>query len=196
MTHKDKIRIMSKMAIYDKKDFRRDADANQYFRHDFIYKRNMQMRFYVGVGCLILVFFYFMYLMAVQDQDVLSLDFQGEVFGVVIFVLIVMVAYSFIGTIIFTREFLVAQKRVEAYFSLMRRLNGEPEPIEEVLSKKEQRPRFFARKQKPALPVEEEEDDYDEPFVPYQSQRRGDYSAGGYRYSSAERAEDDEKPKR
>ena len=186
---KDRIVTMARMAVYDKKGFEKDAEANQYFRHDFIYKRNMQMRFYLGVGCLILALFYVLYLMAVQGQDILALDFQAEIVRFVTFVLIVMVAYSFIGTIIFTREFLVAQKRVEAYFSLMRKLNGEPEPEKETAMQEERRPRLFARKQKPIVTEEVDDEDEDEPFEAYR--RRGGYSSGGYRYSGRPRDDDE-----
>ncbi|MDR2168148.1 MAG: hypothetical protein LBE35_09925 [Clostridiales bacterium] len=125
MIDKDKIRIMAKMAVYDKKGFERDARANQYFRHDFIYKRNMQMRFHLGIGCIILAIFYIMYLLLVREHDLFALNFQAEAIRLLTFVIVIMVGYSFIGTIVFTREFLVSQKRVEAYFALMKELSGE-----------------------------------------------------------------------
>ena len=187
---KEKIATMAKMAVYDKKGFERDAEANQYFRHDYIYKRNMQMRFYVGVGCLILAFFYVMYLMAVDGQDILALNFQAELIRIITFGLVVMIGYSFLGTIIFTREFLVAQKRVESYFALMRKLNGEPEPTPERNNQNldsAQKSKLFARKQVKPEPIADE--DEDEPFEPY---RRDE----GYRYSSAPRQQNNQKPKR
>jgi hypothetical protein len=136
MIDKDKIRIMAKMAVYDKKGFERDARANQYFRHDFIYKRNMQMRFHLGIGCIILAVFYVLYLIAIQGYDIFELNFQAETIRLLTFVLVIMVGYSFLGTIIFTREFLVSQKRVEAYFALMRELSGEePEELSQDLQR-------------------------------------------------------------
>lgn len=122
MHDKEKIRIMSKMAVYDKRGFDKDAKANQYFRHDYIYKRNMSMRFFLGFGCLILIFFYALHLLAIEDVDIFTLDFGSEALTVLIFALAVMVAYSFIGTIVFTREFLRSQKRIAEYFSLMKQL--------------------------------------------------------------------------
>lgn len=168
---------MAKMAVYDKKGFERDAEANQYFRHDYIYKRNMQMRFHLGVGCLILAGFYLLYLLGVQEEDVMNLNFQAELIRFGIFALVVMVGYSFIGTILYTREFIKSQKRVESYFELMRELGGEelvsshqPEP-----AAKKSRPRLFARKQKVGP---EPEPDEDEEFVPYQKRAGGEL----YRY--------------
>ncbi|MCL2235980.1 MAG: hypothetical protein FWB98_06045 [Defluviitaleaceae bacterium] len=160
-----KIRLMSKMALYDKKGFQKDAEANEYFRHDFIYKKNMSMRFYVGIGILILVAFYALRVMSVAEGDIFSLDFQAEIMRIVVFVVIVVLFYSFVGTIIFTREFLASQKRVKAYFGLMRELHGEP-PEEEVSSKAK------AKAKSKALPEPEPEEE-EEPVVfrPYRSRR-------------------------
>lgn len=121
---KRKIAIMAKLAVYDKKGFEKDVEAaNHYFRHDFIYKKNMQMRFWLGVGCLILALFYFMYLMAVDGADIFTLNFQAEFVKLITFVLIVMFAYSALGAVIFTREFVLAQRRVNDYFELMQELD-------------------------------------------------------------------------
>ncbi|MCL2752806.1 MAG: hypothetical protein FWE44_01500 [Defluviitaleaceae bacterium] len=138
MDRNEKIRLMAKMATYDKKGFERDAEANQYFRHDYIYKKNMALRFSVGVGCLILALFYFVYLTAVQGADIFALDFQSELIGFAIFVIVVMVFYSLMGTIIFTREYLASGRRVNEYFKLMRQLNGEAAHEEDESPKKAQ----------------------------------------------------------
>ncbi|MCL2350118.1 MAG: hypothetical protein FWC67_01430 [Defluviitaleaceae bacterium] len=143
MADKSKIRLMAKMAVYDKKEFERDAGANQYFRHDFIYKKNMQMRFHVGLGCLILAVFYLFYLISIQGADIFALNFQAELMRLITFVIIVMVGYSFLGTIVFTREFLKSQKRVEQYFALMRELNGEEQPAAATASEEEEEDEEF-----------------------------------------------------
>jgi hypothetical protein len=114
---------MSKMAIYDKRDFEKDAKAGQYFRHDFIYKKNVRMRFFLGIGCVILLFFYVMYLLAIEGADLFAMDFQAEAIRLLFFAVLLMVVYSFIGTIIYTREFLISERRINAYFALMRKLD-------------------------------------------------------------------------
>ena len=127
MIDKNRIRLMSKMALYDKKGIEEDIKTTQFFRHDFIYKENMKMRFYLGLGCVIVAFLYVIHRMAVEGIDILTFDFQVELIRFVVFVLMVMVLYSIIGTIIFTRKFQKAQKRAKAYFSLMEQLDNEDE---------------------------------------------------------------------
>ena len=180
MYDKDKIRIMSKMAVYDKRDFDRDAKAGQYFRHDFIYKKNMQMRFFLGIGCVILMFFYVMYLLAIEGADLFAMDFQAEAVRLLFFTILLMVGYSLIGTIIYTREFLISERRINAYFALMRKLDPnaiqDNVPISDVTGYGKRKSR--RRKQK----VEEiAEDDYEED-IPYTHYHRANLE---YTYRSS-----------
>ena len=186
MYDKDKIRIMSKMAIYDKRDFERDAKTGQYFRHDFIYKKNMQMRFFLGLGCVILLAFYVLHLLAIEGADLFTVDFQSEALRLLFFALILMTAYSFIGTIIYTREFLRSEKRINAYFSLMRRLD--PDAIQDnefeeaaALKNKQKRRWFKPKVEKIAEEDPEDFEDFEE-HAPYTHYHRANLE---YRYSSS-----------
>ncbi|MDR2182558.1 MAG: hypothetical protein LBE55_00115 [Clostridiales bacterium] len=197
MYDKDKIRIMSKMAVYDKRDFERDAKAGQYFRHDFIYKRNMQMRFFLGIGCVILLFFYIMHLLAIEGADLFTVDFQAEAIRLLFYIIVLMTVYSLIGTIIYTREFLRSEKRINAYFTLMRKLDpnaiqdNEPEPAINVQHKQKKPWRIPWAKKKPEEIIEE---DYEED-MPYTHYHRANLE---YRYSSSDDPEfwDDDTPTR
>ena len=182
MYDKDKIRIMSKMAIYDKRDFDKDAKAGQYFRHDFIYKKNMRMRFFLGIGCVILLFFYVMYLLAIEGADIFAMDFQAEAIRLLFFAILLMIGYSFIGTIIYTREFLISERRINAYFALMRKLDPNAIQDNEPIAA-EKKPSRFAQKMPWRKPKVEEiiEDDYEED-MPYTHYHRANLE---YTYSSS-----------
>jgi len=120
----EKIRIMSKMAVYDKRGFEKDAKSNHYFRHDYIYKKNMRMRFFLGLGCLILALFYAMYLIGVDEVDIFTMDYFQLLMRVLAVGVVIMVGYSLIGTILYTREFELSQKRIGEYFKLMDNLSS------------------------------------------------------------------------
>jgi len=191
----EKIRIMSKMAVYDKRGFQRDSKANHYFRSDFIYKKNMQMRFFLGVGCAILILFYIMHLMGAEDADIFALDFQSAAIRVLIFVLIVMVAYSFLGTIIYTREFIISQRRISEYFGLMTEL----EELENG-GKEAQADKAAAEIK---LDYDDDDDEIFEKFEPYRrhnSNEAYDNDGRPYRYKSSDDPEfwddDDETSKK
>ncbi|MCL2376006.1 MAG: hypothetical protein FWC76_01290 [Defluviitaleaceae bacterium] len=188
MYDKDKIRIMSKLAVYDKNDFERDSKSSQYFRHDYIYKHNMRMRFFLGIGCVILLFFYVMHLLG-EGVDIFTLDFEVEIMRLLFYALIIMFAYSFIGTIIYTREFIISERRINAYFALMRQLDGQAEgkDIEDMQSK----PKPKIRKKK--VKVEEPEEDDFEEHVPYRRYERAtlEYRRRGTLNNEIEEDDDD-----
>jgi len=119
----EKIRIMTKLAIYDKRYFEKDSKANSYFRHDYIYKQNMRMRFFLALGCIILIFFYILHIIMIQEIDIFSINFIQLSLRLLFFVFIVMIAYSFLGTILYTREFLKSQRRISKYFRFMDELS-------------------------------------------------------------------------
>jgi len=166
MYDKEKIQIMSKLAVYDKNDFDRDAKAGQYFRHDYIYKHNMRMRFFLGIGCVILLLFYVMHLLAIEGVDIFTLDFEVEIMRLLFYGLIIMLAYSFIGTIIYTRDFIKSERRVNAYFALMRQLNGEASDEDVAIMQK--KPKVHKKKIKA---TETTEADFEE-HVPYRRYER------------------------
>lgn len=122
--NKKKIAIMAKMAVYDKNGFEKDAKSNQYFRHDFIYKKNMSMRFFVGVGCLFLAGFYVLHLFAFREADIFTIDYFSMFARLIVAALVIMVAYSFIGMIVYTREYEISRRRIRRYFALMDELEG------------------------------------------------------------------------
>jgi hypothetical protein len=165
MYDKDKIRVMSKMAVYDKRDFERDARASQYFRHDYIYKKNMRMRFFLSIGFIILILFYVLYLLAIEGADPFTLDFQAEAIRLLFFGFLLMIGYSFIGTIVYTREFLRSEKRMNAYFSLMRQLD--PNAAREDISIPTNARRRRKRVQKEIHPDDEADFEEHMPYVPH-----------------------------
>ena len=167
MYDKDKIRIMSKLAVYDKNDFERDAKANHYFRHDYIYKHNMRMRFFLGIGLVILLFFYVMHLLAIEGADLFTLDFEVEIMRLLFYALVIMFAYSFIGAIIYTRQFIISERRVNAYFTLMRQLDG-GEATDKDVEAMQNKPKVRKKRVKAE---EADESDFEE-HVPYRRYER------------------------
>ena len=127
---REKIIIMSKLAIYDKVGFEKDAKSNNYFQHDYVYKQNMIMRFFLFFGCLILITFYVMDMFLNDELDILTADFMPYAITFLGFIVVVMVFYSIIGTIIYTRKFNRSRRKVEEYFALMDRLNALNTPDE------------------------------------------------------------------
>jgi hypothetical protein len=111
--------MMSKLAVYDKHFGEQDRKSGEYFRQDFIYSSNMKSRFYVFFGCAIAAVFYILHLAAFGETDIFSIEYPALLFRIVVFFAAVLVAYSVLGTILYTAIYAKTQKRIENYFKLL-----------------------------------------------------------------------------
>ncbi|MDR1703244.1 MAG: hypothetical protein LBS19_00980 [Clostridiales bacterium] len=109
---------MTKLASYDKEHGEKDRKMAEFFRHDYVYRRNVTTRFFTLLGSLIVVLFYFMRRIIIEHLDIL--DLTGEVVDdlikMSIFVVLMQVAYTLIGFWAHARDYNAAQGRINEYF--------------------------------------------------------------------------------
>lgn len=123
MADKRKIRIMTGLAVYDKHYGRKDRMIECNFRNDYIYKKNCWTRICIVAGFLILLGFYAMDLIFINEIDFLKFNFKlaGIKLGVVL--LLLLIVYSLIGRFLYGREYDAAERRLSSYYSLIDKLN-------------------------------------------------------------------------
>jgi hypothetical protein len=117
-----KIIVMTQLALYDKHKGHTDQLANDYFRHDYIYRKNLGTRFAVGFGGFIMLGFYWARNIFIDGADLFELDFTTYLYDSILFILALLAVYSLIGTIQGTREYYLVQKRLTRYHALVRQL--------------------------------------------------------------------------
>ena len=61
---------MTKLALYDKNEGPADRFANEFFRHDFIYRKNIGTRLGVGIAGVIMVAFYWLRVIFIDTDDI------------------------------------------------------------------------------------------------------------------------------
>lgn len=123
MCDKKKIIIMTKLAVYDKNFSEEDMRNDRYFRHDYIYKKNMRNRIFVFIGCIIVILLNMLHRIIYGSLDIYALNYTVELTKIVLFFAVMLIAYTVIGTIIFTADFHKSQKRLEKYFKLLDKLD-------------------------------------------------------------------------
>lgn len=120
MANKEKIILMAKLAVYDKSHSEKDLKKLSYFRNDYVYRQNIGVRFCVLIGCLIVILLYVMHKIVIDNIDVFSgMDYQEELMGAAVFVVVVVVAYSLIGTIVYMADYQNAKKRQRRYIKML-----------------------------------------------------------------------------
>jgi len=122
MINELKIITMTRLALYDKHEGSQDRIANDYFRHDFIYRNNLGTRIAVGLGGLIILLIYWLRALLVNELDIFELNIQEHVTDSVFFLLAILAVYSLIGSIHGTRQYYLVQKRLAQYQAMVRQL--------------------------------------------------------------------------
>ena len=122
MINKQKIILMTKMAVYDKNEGAADRQANHYFRHDYIYRKNMWTRLCAGIGAVILLAVYWLKLIFFDGGQVLGEDLPQMFRNSVVFAAVVLVAYSIIGSLQAAKQYRKTQDRLEHYKRLTEKL--------------------------------------------------------------------------
>jgi len=127
MLDKEKILIMTKLALYDKTYGETDGDANSFFRHDYVYWKNFGARMYALLGCAIVIGYYAINRIIVNGEDLFEIDYRMEGLRILLFIVVVLFICSTISSLKATREYSAMQKRIERHLKLTEKLEGKGE---------------------------------------------------------------------
>lgn len=116
---------MTRLALYDKKYGAVDRKKNNYFRWDYIYFRNFWTRLGVFFGCMIIALFYALNKIIVEQVDVFELDLRAEAAKIGFYTIAALVLYTIIGTLVASAEYKKSKERLDAYFMMLKMLDGE-----------------------------------------------------------------------
>ena len=120
MISRRKLLTMIQLALYDKHSAQADLGVSDYFRHDYIYRKNLGTRISVGIGAVVILVFYWFRNVYIEEVPILELNIQQHIIEAVLFILAVMAVYTVIGTIQGTREYYLVEKRLKRYAKLVR----------------------------------------------------------------------------
>jgi len=133
MINEKKIVTMTKLALYDKHEGFVDRAASEYFRHDYIYKKNLGTRLSVGFAGILILLIYWLRTIFIDGIDILEMDIISYLTNSILFLAALLALYSLFGTIQGTRQYYVMQKRLDRYSSLIKQL----EKLEEKADRKD-----------------------------------------------------------
>lgn len=122
MLNTKKISAMTKLAVYDKRYADNDSRILEYFRHDYVYKKNFKIRVNVIFAGIIITLLSYGNKIFTGDLDVFSLNLQTELRNIVVFFLFLGLFYTVIGTIKSNYEYSSALTRQLRYNKLADKL--------------------------------------------------------------------------
>ena len=123
MVDQDKIIMMSKLAVLDKKR-KKDLRITHYYPEDYIYLNNFitRLSILIIIGGMMAV-----HVLLKLEEEMIIPSNANELFTHYVIpygsvILIVMILYSFISTMVYTKRYKAAERRVETYNELLEAL--------------------------------------------------------------------------
>jgi len=129
MIDHESIRLMAKLASYDKYHAAPDRKKAVYLRHDYVYRQNMASRFFVLIGSLFVAVFYFMHRIMFGGLDILNInEMLDGVITMGIFIILVQLLYSLLGFVLHSMDYNDSQARIDEYVDNMAELANHRSP--------------------------------------------------------------------
>ncbi len=118
-----KIVLMSQLALYEKKHGKDDMKKACFYKHDYVYTKNMWTRFYAILGGVIFLFIYCSIIFATSGLNY-TIEFISDNYkNFIYFLIAIFIFYTIIGKIMYNKEYNRSIKRLESYARLLNKIN-------------------------------------------------------------------------
>lgn len=122
MLNHEKVRIMTKLAIYEKNKGKEDKSIMEYFKTDYISFKNFKMQIGVTFALIMILGFEFANIVLNNLAKITDYDFVGLGIKYFSIWLVLMVSYTIISAAYNRMEYSKAEKRIQEYDRLLKNL--------------------------------------------------------------------------
>lgn len=124
MVNMRKVRLMTKLAIYEKSEGKEDIKLGKYFRRDYVRLKILHNIVAVTIGYLLVIAMIVAYQMEYLIKEAVNLDYIGigkTILGVYIIIVTVYIMAAMIG---YGLYYDYSRKKLAKYFRMLRRLRS------------------------------------------------------------------------
>ena len=130
MLNEEKIRLMTKLSVYEEKDGREDIRLSKFYRSDYVRYQLLKTILCVTIAFLIIVGLIILYNTEFLIENALLLDYQGLItYGLTVYGL-VLVIYIVFTMLLSSLRFRKSRKRLGTYYRGLKEL-------EEIIAEEE-----------------------------------------------------------
>ena len=122
MLNNRKIRLMTKLAIYEKEDGKEDIRLGKYYRVDYVRYQLLKTIVAVTCGYLILVLMTILYYMEYLIAEAVKLDYAAIGRTMLGVYLVLLLAFSGIAVLGYTIKYNRSRKKLAKYYRMLKRL--------------------------------------------------------------------------
>ena len=122
MLNEDKIRIMSRCAMYEKGQGKEDLAVNRYYQGDYVRLNTLKTLIGVTVGFVLCFGLYLVLRAEYYMENIVGMDLMAFVRHVLMYYVIVLVIFAVISIVFYGWKYTDTQKRVRWYYQDLKAL--------------------------------------------------------------------------
>jgi len=124
MLNNRKVRLMTRLAIYEQTEGKEDVRISKYFRTDFVRLNVLRSIVAVTFGYLLVLLLLVVYHSEYLIREAVTLDYQGMISRYAGIYIIILAVYGSIGMIGYMIKYRMSRKKLAKYFRMLRRLRS------------------------------------------------------------------------
>ena len=122
MLNENKVKMMTKMAIYEKNEGRKMIKTAKYFKSDYIAFGVLRTLITTTIAFIIMLVMGVLYNIDKIITDINNLDYSAIVTGIIICYIVMLILFSVIALIVYSRQYDDSRKGLKRYFSRLNKL--------------------------------------------------------------------------
>lgn len=131
------VRLMTKLAIYEKKEGKQDIKLGKYFRRDYVRLKVLHNIVAVTIGYLMVLAMIIAYQMEYLIKEAVNLDYIGIGKTILGIYIIIVTIYTMAAMVGYSIYYDYSRKKLAKYFRMLRRLRSLYQEEEEQLGMEE-----------------------------------------------------------
>ena len=124
MVNMRKVRLMTKLAIYEKTEGKEDIKLGKYFRRDYVRLKVLHSIVWVTLGYLLVLAMVIAYQMEYLIREAVNLDYIGMGKIILGIYVIVITVYTMVAMVAYGLYYDYSRKKLAKYFRMLRRLRS------------------------------------------------------------------------
>ena len=117
-----KIRLMTKLAVYEKKDGREDIQLSKYYKTDYVRYQVLKSIISATIGYALIIALIVFYKMEYLIKNAVVLDYKLLGTYLLAFYLMTITIYGLGSVALFSMKYDASRKKLSRYFKLLKRL--------------------------------------------------------------------------
>ncbi len=122
MLNENKVKMMTKMAIYEKNEGKKMVRTARYFKGDYIAFGVLKTLITTSVAYIIMVILFALLNLENIVKDINTLDYAVIGKRMILFYVLLIIVFSAISIVVYSREYDQSRKGLKRYFSRLNKL--------------------------------------------------------------------------